>query len=288
MIYQFPPHHSDLAHSFQQYGWAYQTSAELSQMAQAGKLAQAVAIIPLAAIEQHGPHLPLAVDAILNQAILAKACHLLPDDISVFHVPMLSVGMSLEHGSFAGTLSYQDHQLIELIEQTAMAVHQAGIQKILLWNSHGGNSPIMDLAAIRLRMKAGMAVVKSSWTRLTNLSDIFPQDEIKFGIHGGAAETSLMMYLAPDMVRQAQVQNFPSTGQIARDQGKMIGPGGAAAFAWASEDLNKNGAIGDATLASVLAGKEIFERAGAELAKLLLEFLSHQIEPNEPWPDVEG
>lgn len=283
MIYQFPSHHADLAQSYQHYGWAYQTSAELANKSQSGELDQAVAIIPLAAIEQHGPHLPLAVDAILNQAILAKACTLLPDHLPVFHVPMISVGMSLEHGSFSGTLSYHDQQLIDLIIQTALDVQKTGIQKILLWNSHGGNSPIMDLAAIRLRMQAKMAVVKTSWTRLTDLSDIFPQDEIKFGIHGGASETSLMMYLAPEMVRQHQVQNFPSTGQSARDQGKMIGPGGPAAFAWASEDLNQSGAIGNAALATIAAGEKIFERSGKELAKLLIEFTKCQVQPNEPW-----
>ena len=288
MIYQFPPHQAELAKAYQKYSWAFQTCQELADQRQKSQISQAVAILPLAAIEQHGPHLPLAVDAILNQAILARTCHLMPEGTPIYHLPMITVGMSHEHEDFPGTLSYTDHQLIDLCVQTAKAVQKAGINKILLWNSHGGNSPIMDLSAIRLRMRAKMAVVKTSWTRLTDLSDLFPQDEIKFGIHGGAAETSLMMFLAPDMVREGLIDNFISEGQKATDQGKIIGPAGQAAFAWASQDLNLSGAIGNARLATREAGKIIFNRAAEALATVLLEFCDHSSHPGHPWSIKSG
>ncbi len=284
MIYNFPPDQADLAHAYAHYAWANHTSFEIEEKRVLGELDQAVVILPIAAIEQHGPHLPLAVDAVINQAVLAKALSLLPLNQSLFHVPMISVGMSLEHCHFMGTLTLSDQQMIENCVQTATCLKASGIRKIVMFNSHGGNSPIMDLVAIRLRMKEEMAVVKTSWTRLVDLKQYFSEDEVKFGIHGGAAETSLMMHIAPEMVRMDQLGNFASSGERMQKNKCQIAPTGPASFAWASEDLNSQGVVGNALQATAETGRQILDAAGRALALMLQEFYAHQVTEKTPWP----
>jgi len=231
-----------------------------------------VAILPLAAVEQHGPHLPLATDCIIGQGLLAAAFERLPKDYPAWVLPMLSVGASMEHGDFPGTLSLEPETLIACVCQCGRAVAAAGVRRLLLSNSHGGNSGVMDLAALRLRRECGLLVVKASYFR-------FPQpdppcldaEELQHGIHGGALEVAMMRHLAPEQVRTDQLGRFESLGQVLARDCRYLGAGRAAAFAWMARDLNPAGVVGNAGQGDAATGERLVAHFGGVLAALIEE-----------------
>ncbi len=244
------------------------TTVEVAELS--GK--DAVAILPLAAIEQHGPHLPLSTDLDIGLGILAAAFRLLPRDLPAFALPAQAIGASREHARFAGTLSMEPELLIAAIESAGDALARDGVRRLVLSNSHGGNRHAMDEAGLRLREAHDMLVVKASWFRFPMPDGLdLPAAELKHGLHGGAIETAMMMHLEPERVRTDRMTAGRSLGQELEKSLLRLGPEGAASFSWLAGDLNPDGVTGDARLADAALGAKLVAHFGKVLAEVILD-----------------
>jgi creatinine amidohydrolase len=231
-----------------------------------------VAILPLAATEQHGPHLPLSTDLDIGMGLLAEALRHLPDGVGARMLEPITVGASQEHQRFPGTVSVSTEQLIRSIVEQGAALARAGVRRLVLSNSHGGNRHAMEAAGLALRAEHGLLVVKASWFRFARPTDVdVPEAEWRHGLHGGALETAMMLHLRPDLVRTDAIADFPSLGQDLERTLRRLGPEGEASFAWLADDLNPRGVVGDARLATAAMGERLVAHYGGMLAEVILD-----------------
>jgi creatinine amidohydrolase len=254
--------------------WADLKSPDFAHM----DLARCIAVLPVAAIEQHGPHLPLHVDATLVDGVIAAALPHLPADLPVLFLPTQSVGLSPEHARFAGTLTLRADTVIRLWTELAESVAQTGIQKLVLLNSHGGNVGLLDVVARDLRARLGMLVYSVSWFNLPlvgedakSVWEQFSAHEQRFGIHAGEIETSMMLALKPEQVDMTKAQDFHSTSQDRAEKFSILGDGRSAKLGWQMQDYNAQGAVGNAAAATADKGRALLGAAGRSLAQLLAE-----------------
>lgn len=229
----------------------------------------AIAILPLAAVEQHGPHLPVGTDALIAEGMLMTAAAMLPGDFDVRTLPIQSVGKSNEHLYAPGTLTLPATVAIEAWTELGMSVHRAGVRKLAFVNSHGGNEEIMGIVARELRVRANMLVVKTSWSRFGVPDGMFSEIERRHGIHGGDIETSLMLHFRPDLVDMTKAEDFASLAAKTEAQFKHLGPTGTHAFAWIASDLNPHGVVGDASKATAEKGRAVAEHQAKGFVELL-------------------
>ncbi len=247
--------------------WAELCSDEFAAL----DAARTVTVLPVAAIEQHGPHLPLSVDACINAGILDAALALLPGDAPVLTLPPQNIGKSEEHLGFAGTLSQPADSLIRQWNDIGDGVARAGLRKLLIFNAHGGNPPVMEIVARDLRVRHAMLATCANWYDLVDLDGWFDAAELRHGIHGGAVETSIMLHLRPDLVDMSKAEAFASLSQAMAADFKRLSPVGRPSFAWEAQDLNPSGAVGDAAAGDAAKGAEIVAAAARGLAELLGE-----------------
>ena len=214
----------------------------------------AIAVLPIAAIEQHGPHLPVGVDTFIMQGYLRAVMKRLPDDLPALFLPVQAFGKSNEHIEFPGTLTLSAETLQRLCVEIGESVHRAGVRKLVIANSHGGNIPVLDIVARELRVRLGLFVVVVSWSRFGHPDGLYGAEERIHGIHGGEIETSLMMAFQPDLVRRDKIQNFtPNSIAVARDF-KWLRVTQPIGFGWMAQDVSAEGAIGDASAATLEKG----------------------------------
>lgn len=245
-----------------------------------------IALLPVAAIEQHGPHLPLYTDACLNEGLVERMLELLPENRTVLVLPTMPVGHSIEHAGFPGTLSLSAETLIHLWEDLGASVARAGIRKLVIFNTHGGQGQIVDIVASRLRARFGMLVVRANSYRFGVPDDLFPEDELAFGIHGGGVETSMMLHLRADLVRTETVERFHSLGEMLATDAEVLRTDRPVGFAWAAQDLNPEGAVGDAEDADAERGALVVDHIARQMVDLIADveaFPLHQLRP----PPVE-
>jgi len=230
--------------------------------------AHQVTLLPVAATEQHGPHLPLGTDAAINAGIIARAVELVPMETPLLVLPMLPVGLSPEHRDFPGTLTVSAETLLRMVVEIGESVARAGLRKLILFNSHGGQPAALDIAAQELRSRHGLlAVVANSW-RMMRPAEFFSPAEREAGIHAGAIETSVILHLHPGLVRRDRIADFPSAARRhERDHPELAG-GGRFKFAWQSQDLNPAGAVGDARSATGEVGAVLVDQAARALVAL--------------------
>lgn len=254
--------------------WADLVTTDFDHMA----LPRAIAVLPLAATEQHGPHLPLSVDTDLVNGVLAASLAHLPTDLPVFFLPTQALGYSPEHSAFAGTLTLKAETLMRVWTEIAESVAATGVRKLLLLNSHGGQVGLLDLVARDLRARLGMLVYSANWFDLPlklasgeDAAALFSAQEWRFGVHAGAVETSMMLALRPEQVRMAAAQHFHSSAQTRAAHFPILGNGRSAKLAWQMQDYNPHGAAGDAAAAHADKGQALLQAAGLALAQLLVE-----------------
>ena len=244
--------------------WWDLTTEEFSSL----DMARTVALLPVCAVEQHGPHLPLRVDAAINAGIVARALELLPPDLPLLVLPAQNVGKSDEHIAFPGTLSIQYETLGRLWFDLAESVFRAGCRRIIFFNSHGGQPQLIDIVCRDLRVRLNMLAVNCAWFNVTEMTDLFEPEELRYGIHGGAVETSIMLYLHPELVKMDQARNFVSRAIAIEARSSVLRIEGSTGIGWQTQDLNEAGACGDATRADASLGKQLLERAAQALVAL--------------------
>jgi creatinine amidohydrolase len=236
-----------------------------------------IAVLPLAAVEQHGPHLPLGVDTFIGEAYLARVRESVPDALPVTFLPLQTIGVSVEHLAYPGTLSVSAETAIRAWTEIGESLTRAGVRKLVLVTSHGGNVAAMELVAHDLRARLGMLVVTVGWHRFGYPDGAFSADEKRHGIHGGDIETSLMLAAKPETVRADKLTNAKSaTVDMAREF-KWLGASRRAGFAWMTQDLNTTGAVGDATLATAAKGDAALTHGGQAFVELLREIDSFDL-----------
>lgn len=218
-----------------------------------------IAILPVAAIEQHGPHLPVMTDSAIAEGMIALLKERLPNDLSVLVLPVQYVGKSNEHLLSPGTLSLSAETLSHVLVEIGESVHRAGLRKMVLANSHGGNVQVLATVARELRVKLGMLVVATNWARFGLPEGMYDPIEAQHGIHAGDIETSLMLEFRPDLVRMAEAKNFVSSAIAMEKEFKQLSADGKHAFGWIAQDLNVEGAVGDASKATAAKGKRTAE-----------------------------
>ncbi|WP_290788583.1 creatininase family protein [Halomonas sp.] len=257
--------------------WQDMTTPELAALPK-----ESVAVMVVGAIEQHGAHLPLSTDLDIGEGLLASPLEHLPAGFPLVQLPSMAVGASDEHLSFPGTLSLSPELAIATLEAHGDAVARAGFRRLVWLNSHGGNKAVMDLAALRLRRRHGLLVVKAHYTRMPLPEGLpeatLPAEELRHGLHGGALETALMRHLAPGKVRLEQLASPVSRGQAMADEGQLLGPEGEASFAWMAEDLHPEGVVGKAGLGTAELGRRLVDHYAGRIARILQETRTMRLE----------
>jgi len=230
-----------------------------------------VAVLPVAAVEQHGPHLPLATDALINEGIITATLERLPRSSAVLVLPALDVGTSLEHADFPGTLSIDAERLLAVWLDIGASVARAGVRKLVIFNTHGGQKSLVDLAALRLRVAHDLFVVRANYFSFGTPEGLFSAEEWLHGIHGGEVETSLMLHLAPELVRREALENFTGLGAKLANENELLGAEKPVGFAWKAQDLNPAGVCGNAAAADAKRGAQYLEHLAKRFAALLAE-----------------
>lgn len=230
---------------------------------------ETIALLPIAATEQHGPHLGCGTDATIARGMLKTLTPLLPRDLDLRILPIQSVGKSNEHLHAPGTLTIPATVLIDHWIALGQSVARAGIRKLVIVNSHGGNEEVMGIVARELRVTEGMLVAKTSWSRFGKPEGLFSDVENRFGIHGGDAETSLILNFRPEAVDMEKAEDFASTVMRDEEDFALLRATGTHAYAWIASDLNPAGAVGEAAKATKDKGKALAAHQAQGLVTLL-------------------
>ena len=271
--------------------WSNLTSRQFAQLAASPDVAQVVAVLPVAAIEQHGPHLPVSVDTTLVEGVIQATLPHLEADLPVLFMPTQAVGKSNEHIRFPGTLTLSAQTLMNVWMELGACVARTGIKKLVLLNSHGGQVSVMDIVARDLRTAHDLIVFSTNWYTLPLGADVlglFPPEEHRFGIHAGDMETSMMLALeelsGDRHIDMTQARDFKSTAQDRAAKYPILGNGTSAKLAWQVQDYNAMGAAGNASIATAGKGHALIDAAGLQLAKLLREISDLPLSTLNPNP----
>ncbi len=230
-----------------------------------------IAILPLAATEQHGPQLPLGTDAYIAEAYLDRVRRLIPPALPIVFLPAQKIGQSDEHLAYPGTLTFSSATVIRAWIEIGESVRRAGLSKLVLVTSHGGNVAAMDIVARELRVRHGMLVVTCGWHRFGYPDGLFDVAERRHGIHAGDIETSLILAGRGDTARPERAANAPPASVAMESEFHWLNSSRPAGFGWMTQDLHTSGAVGDATLATAAKGDAALDHGARAFLELLHE-----------------
>ncbi len=224
----------------------------------------AAIVLPIGATEQHGPHLPVYTDTLIAEGFMTEAFKHLPDDANIWMIPPLPYGKSTEHMNHPGTITLSAQTLMSVLLDIANSLKRSGFRKLVFWNTHGGNTDLLNMMGREIRIATGMAVFNLNTGTNRPGDDIITPEERVYGIHGGDEETSLVMVMRRHWVHDdllpCEIINFPQSPYLAFKN---------KSFAWVMDDVSVSGIGGDATLASPGKGSAILEKGGRILAEAL-------------------
>lgn len=223
-------------------------------------------ILPTAAIEQHGPHLPLVTDTLINNLLLGHALQKLPADLPVYALPAVQYGKSNEHIGFPGTLSVSASTFMSVLRDIGASLSSAGFRKLVLYNTHGGNSALIDVMARDLRAEFGLRTFTLQGSGGATFEGLSPQERAN-GFHAGEVETAFLLAAAPELVdRSAYAANY--IADISKPE-MLLPENGPATFAWLTRDIASSGVLGDPRPATAENGARWIEAAATRLASAL-------------------
>jgi creatinine amidohydrolase len=228
-----------------------------------------IVILPVAATEQHGPHLPVMTDTAIADGMIKTVLARLPDALSVLFLPIQTIGKSNEHLRSPGTITFSADNLIRSWVEIGEGVHRAGPRKLVIVSSHGGNTDVVGIVARELRVRLNMLVATTQWRRFGLPSGLYAPFDATHGIHAGDIETSLMLYFRPDLVDMGKAKLFPSRAAAMEKDYTHLRPAGLHGFGWIAQDLNPDGAVGDASIATAEKGRLTAEHQADAFIALL-------------------
>lgn len=243
-----------------------------------------VVLLPVGAVEQHGPHLPLSVDALLVEALAEAALARAEPGLGLLVLPTCPFGKSDEHRDFPGTLTLSARTLEAVWLEIGASVARAGLKKLLILNGHGGQVATAQIVARELRVRHGMLVASCLWPQLGLPAGILPEEELRFGIHAGALETALVQAIRPDLVRAERIDRFEPVTRARAAVAPVLSGLGAAGFGWMAQDLHPSGAAGDAGLATAELGRQVLEHVADRLLALVRELRAIPLASLGPGP----
>jgi creatinine amidohydrolase len=242
-------------------GWQDFAAADMSNV---------IAVLPVAAVEQHGPHLPVGVDTHIMQGYLDRTLRLLPGDLDVLFLPIQTIGKSNEHLHYPGTLTLSAETAIRAWGEIGDSVVRAGCRKLIIVNSHGGNISVIDIVARDLRVRHGILCAHVSWHRFGYPEpEKYTPGELVHGIHAGELETSAMLAFQPQTVRMEKAKNFKTFTQSMEQRFKQLRHAQPAGFGWMSQDVSEPGAMGDAASATKEKGEALAQFGAEKFIELL-------------------
>lgn len=237
--------------------------------------ARTIAVLPLGASEQHGPHLPLSTDRDQLDEVLRRTLRLIDPagPLSVLALPTLAACKSNEHLDFPGTLALSAETILRVIMELAGCVARAGVRRLALVNGHGGNTALMEIALRDIRARYGLLTAGCSWYQLCRAEELLSPRELAHGIHAGEMETSAMLAIRPELVDMAQARDFRSATEDWAERFQTIGLGARPGRpGWLMGDLSPEGACGDASAGTAAKGELLLDRAAEGVALFLREF----------------
>lgn len=241
-----------------------------------------VVIQPIGAIEQHGPHLPIVVDAAIATAVLGKALHTLVPQIPAYALPTLFYGKSNEHIHFPGTITLSAQTLTAVLMEVGESLYRSGFRKWVLLNGHGGQPQILEIVArdLHIQHEDFMVFPLFVWRVPNPACELLSAKELAEGIHAGDAETSLMLSILPEQVRMERaVAEYPP----AMPAGSLLSMEGALPFAWATRDLSRSGVLGDATVATQEKGDRLLTSLAEGWTQVIQDI--YQFHQPQVWQD---
>lgn len=247
--------------------WAEYTSKEFAALDRDNL----IAVLPVGATEQHGPHLPLSVDTSVIDGMVTAVIRHLPASLPVLFLPTQAIGKSNEHARYPGTLTLSAETLIRNWMEIGACVAASGVKKLVLFNSHGGQMSVMDIVARDLRQRFGMLVVASNWYGFGEPDDMFSDHEMQHGIHAGDVETSLMLSMRPELVAMQHAEKFGALTEDMEQRYRHLSLRSCGKIGWQIHDMNPNGACGDASIATKAKGDALTEHVAVRFVELLAE-----------------
>jgi creatinine amidohydrolase len=230
-------------------------------------------VLPTAAIEQHGHHLPLATDTLINNLLLGHALNKLPAELPVYALPPVHYGKSNEHIGFAGTLSVSAATFMAVLRDLGASLSSARFQKLVLYNTHGGNTSLIDVMARDLRAELGLRVFSLFGSGGASFPGLGEQERT-YGFHAGEVETSFLLSAIPELVHKDQYTvNY--IADIAKPE--LLRPENApATFAWLTRDIAPSGVMGDPNPATAEKGALWIEEAAKKVAAALTAMAAYE------------
>lgn len=231
-----------------------------------------IVVLPIAAHEQHGKHLPIGTDTLILEGVIENFAKKVPQDMSVLVLPTIAVGKSNEHMSFCGTLTYGLDTLIAMLRDTAKSVARHGFEKFAMLNAHGGNTDVLNACARDMRDDCGLRPFVIDWWFTDFWADLLGrvQESPRDGVfHACELETSLIMALRPELVCKEHLIDAYPPKQLREN--KYVTVFGPVTMGWVTSDISESGVIGAATKASAQKGEQMLEYAGNKLVDIFKE-----------------